>query len=365
MNFKKLFLTTLTTIMVGGVVLSANQNTSQFEPQAAASLNKLRVYAYLMGDWTDDKMFVSYWGPGFEVSFTNAVEMTQAVNDYYQGLFFYDLPDNTTGLLLRRSSGAFTKTSDQSDDITFSDLFTTDYKLVAVGAWTADGTKRTATLVNGAGMEASKFTGVLTHLDSCSPSQASGYNSYLQIRRLFVVETDGSPIVSASDLKNYSTQTFFDMAYQQTFSISTNRTLSMTVAMKLESLRVSYNAANSTNLADQGGYRDFTFAGTATQAGWVNNSTALKLNYSSATGKYTFSGLVLSAGTFRVIELNNFDTFNVGFPNLTSVPTGFTAGGADNNIDVASGGAGTYNVELSFERVESSTVNRLTFVKIA
>jgi hypothetical protein len=35
MNFKKTLLATLTTFMVGGVVLSANQNTSLFEPQAA------------------------------------------------------------------------------------------------------------------------------------------------------------------------------------------------------------------------------------------------------------------------------------------------------------------------------------------
>jgi hypothetical protein len=37
MNFKKTLLATLTTFMVGGVVLSANQNTSQFEPQAATT----------------------------------------------------------------------------------------------------------------------------------------------------------------------------------------------------------------------------------------------------------------------------------------------------------------------------------------
>jgi hypothetical protein len=34
MNFKKTLLATLTTFMVGGVVLSANQNTSQFEADA-------------------------------------------------------------------------------------------------------------------------------------------------------------------------------------------------------------------------------------------------------------------------------------------------------------------------------------------
>ena len=51
MNFKKALLTTLTTIMVGGVVLSANQNTSQFEPQAANPETK-RIWAISR---------VSYW----------------------------------------------------------------------------------------------------------------------------------------------------------------------------------------------------------------------------------------------------------------------------------------------------------------
>jgi len=37
MNFKKTLLATLTTLMVGGVVLSANQNTNRFEPQAATT----------------------------------------------------------------------------------------------------------------------------------------------------------------------------------------------------------------------------------------------------------------------------------------------------------------------------------------
>ncbi len=50
MNFKKALLTTLTTIMVGGVVLSANQNTSQFEPQAAVPETK-RVWAIARESW--------------------------------------------------------------------------------------------------------------------------------------------------------------------------------------------------------------------------------------------------------------------------------------------------------------------------
>ena len=61
MNFKKTLLATLTTFMVGGVVLSVNQNTSQFEPQAANPETK-RIWAIARMTWWFDA------GVGFGVS---------------------------------------------------------------------------------------------------------------------------------------------------------------------------------------------------------------------------------------------------------------------------------------------------------
>ena len=40
MNFKTTLSSILTILMVGGVFLSVNQNTSQFEPQATSDTNK-------------------------------------------------------------------------------------------------------------------------------------------------------------------------------------------------------------------------------------------------------------------------------------------------------------------------------------
>jgi hypothetical protein len=53
MNFKKTLLATLTTFMVGGVVLSANQNTSLFEPQAATTETN-RIWVVAGAWWTND-----------------------------------------------------------------------------------------------------------------------------------------------------------------------------------------------------------------------------------------------------------------------------------------------------------------------
>lgn len=50
MNFKKILLTSLVTFLLGGVFLSANQNTSQFEPQAAVTETK-RVWAIARPDF--------------------------------------------------------------------------------------------------------------------------------------------------------------------------------------------------------------------------------------------------------------------------------------------------------------------------
>jgi hypothetical protein len=50
MNFKTTFSSILTILMVGGVFLSVNQNTSQFEPQAAVTETK-RVWAIARESW--------------------------------------------------------------------------------------------------------------------------------------------------------------------------------------------------------------------------------------------------------------------------------------------------------------------------
>jgi hypothetical protein len=189
MNFKKTLLATLTTFMVGGVVLSANQNTSLFEPQAAA--DDKRIYVYLEGGWdAGDQMYIYYWGGSTSNTFNTASPMTQVINNYWQGMFYYDVPGDTTNFLVKdRENGNGGKNSNQSVDISMSSVFLTgptNYKAVAISAWLgSDETKRNATAVDNLGLSDSDVVALLNKIDTCSSSTANGFNAYPQIDDLF------------------------------------------------------------------------------------------------------------------------------------------------------------------------------------
>jgi hypothetical protein len=92
---------------------------------------------------------------------------------------------------------------------------------------------------------------------------------------------------------------------------------------------------------------------------WNNNNASFKLSYDEVTSTYSFTGLVLPTGLFRIVESGTWGP-NIGFSNLTAVPTGFTAHSNDNNISVSEEGVGTYNVTLVFE----GTTAQLTLTKV-
>ncbi len=102
MNFKKTLLATLTTFMVGGVVLSANQNTSQFEPQAANPETK-RIWAIARETWwfNDGAAFVVETKVGSTYQWLSMQQDTNNVNTgggTYSGnnsiAYYVDIPTN-------------------------------------------------------------------------------------------------------------------------------------------------------------------------------------------------------------------------------------------------------------------------------
>jgi hypothetical protein len=89
MNFKTTFSSILTILMVGGVFLSVNQNTSQFEPQAAVTETK-RVWAIAR---------VSFWfdaGVSFGVSTTTGF-VGSAAQNYTTYIMQRDVNNNDFG----------------------------------------------------------------------------------------------------------------------------------------------------------------------------------------------------------------------------------------------------------------------------
>lgn len=124
--------------------------------------------------------------------------MTNVVSDYWQGLFYYDVPADVTSFLVKDSTGNVYKASNQSANIAISDLFLDgDYKVAAVKAWVIDGNKRVVGAADNAPMSSLQAAAVLNNIDSCSSSYAGGYNAWPQLNDLFISPStlDGSTVV--------------------------------------------------------------------------------------------------------------------------------------------------------------------------
>ena len=88
-------------------------------------------------------MFIYYWGGASGTNWASCPEMTNVVSDYWQGLFYYDVPADVTSFLVKDSTGNVSKASNQSADIAISDYFwMATTKQLFVKAWVVDGNKR-------------------------------------------------------------------------------------------------------------------------------------------------------------------------------------------------------------------------------
>jgi len=187
------------TISLFSVGLIANSFRLLSDSKAATVQTDRRVYVYLEGDWTVADMFIHYWGTGDGTTYDTAVQMTKVVSDYWQGLYYFDIAMDVTGFLVRKASGAFTKNSDQSEDILVADLLVgTNYKAVAVKAWVANTAKRAVEIVDTAPGNSGQVAAILNHIDSCSTSYAGGYNAWPQLNDLFISPStlDGTTVVT-------------------------------------------------------------------------------------------------------------------------------------------------------------------------
>ncbi len=187
-----------------GIVTSASLLTNSYhlfsQNQAATVQTDRRIYVYLEGAWDNPgHMFIHYWGGASGTNWDSCPEMTNVVSDYWQGLFYYDVPADVTSFLVKDSTGNVSKASNQSADIAISDLFLDgDYKVAAVKAWADDGNNRVVVAADNAPMSSLQAVAVLNNINSCSSSYASGYNSWPQLNDLFISSStlDGSTVVT-------------------------------------------------------------------------------------------------------------------------------------------------------------------------
>jgi hypothetical protein len=245
MNFKTTLSSILTILMVGGVFLLVNQNTSQFQADAVAvGDNMRRIYVYPENElskdsWNDDVLNIHYTGGSSSSTYATAPAMILAVGDYYLGLLYYDIPADSTTFMIQAEQNT-NNLWQQSVNVTLNDgnkflgfKLINDYEGGKVKIFQEN-------II----MSSAQFTGILSKIDSCGAGYASGYNSYEYLIRTFVKKADGTNIMGTSEQNLFPTTRFADMNDGFVFSIDgTNRTANNTsVSEKLTILQRQFNA---------------------------------------------------------------------------------------------------------------------------
>lgn len=186
---KKAWITITAAFALGAGILGATDLVKpqpNFEVGAAAVQTHRRVYVVLEGDWqggVESDMYIHYWGGAVGTDWNNCPKMDKVVSDYSQGLFFYDVPIDTTTFMVKRYAGGVADW-EKTVDIPISSLFLgTDFKAAAIPYGT---TPRSAKFYDNLPSNSGQTAAVLAAINSCSTCYAGGCNAWPQLDDLFI-----------------------------------------------------------------------------------------------------------------------------------------------------------------------------------
>ena len=185
--------------VVTGVSVFASSPKQVLDVEAATEQTQRRVYVYLEGGWDSSDMYIHYWGGENGTNWSSCPKMVKVVSDYWQGLFFYDIPFDVTAFCVKDKTGSVDKSSNQSANIAISDLFLEgNYKVARVKSWVHDAVNREVVAEENAPVNSLQAAAILNNIDSCSSSYASGFNAWPQLNDLFISPStlEGSTVVT-------------------------------------------------------------------------------------------------------------------------------------------------------------------------
>lgn len=208
--------------LIAGVSLKATDNAKKVD---ATTSDHVRVYVYLDNGWTDWSgltFYVHYWGGTTSSDWASCPSMTKVVSDYYQGLWFYDLPADTTGILIKTAAGNVDNWR-ETENIDVTSYKPSDYVFYVKEAVSSNN-KRWWDKVTTAGMNSGQLAAVLSTIHACDTDTGYGFNSWPQLNPLFVTPSTGRD--DSTSLTNWNGQT---------------STIGATISM----IRDNYNKANN------------------------------------------------------------------------------------------------------------------------
>ncbi|MCX5774779.1 MAG: hypothetical protein NTV44_00120, partial [Firmicutes bacterium] len=191
-----------------------------------------RVYVVNTQSWFDNtSLYIHYWGGASGTTWESCPAMTEAVSDYYSGLYYYDVPNDTTNFLVKQGTGGvadWKKTANFTIDLNKTQAYSIE---PSVSGQPASIGSHTVLL------SAAQFTGVLYHIDSCSGDHAEGYEANPQLNNLFVNN------IGSSEKALFPTTMVTDYV-SENLSHDLGKTATVSITNKLAMLQAKYDAAH-------------------------------------------------------------------------------------------------------------------------
>ncbi len=194
-KMKKIVCASLAVLLVGGGLGLMSAKEAPMLETKAETMEVTRVFAYLKGGWdSDGSMYAYVYASGVEGENYNAawpgVKMTRVLEDYWQGLYYYDIPADLDYTHVVFSSGQQDwKNSNKARDIALTEFVGSEGYYVAAGieAWVADDTPREVTF-GGVGISVYQAAATFSaaHVDVCND-----YALYPVYRDLFITPSAG------------------------------------------------------------------------------------------------------------------------------------------------------------------------------
>lgn len=192
---KKFVCASLALLLVGGGLGLMSAKEAPMLETKAETAEVTRVFAYLKGGWDGDGSMYAYVyadgveGQNYSVAWPGA-KMTQVLDDYWLGLYYYDIPSDLDYTHVVFNSGQQDwKNSNKARDIALTEFVSSEGYYVAAGieAWVADATPREVSF-GGVGMSVYQAAATFSaaHVDVCND-----YALYPLYRDLFITPSAG------------------------------------------------------------------------------------------------------------------------------------------------------------------------------
>ena len=140
-----------------------------------------------------DTLLFHYWGGSVSTDWDNRPKMNfigssqTADSGFEYGLYYYDVPADTTWMLIDNTSTSGAISNERTIDISLNYGSEMSFFLVKDGGYGKYATYETGVFINSS-LSSQQLAEVLSHknIDTCSQSTASGYNAYNQIYKIFL-----------------------------------------------------------------------------------------------------------------------------------------------------------------------------------